>query len=228
MTNLCAVILAAGLSTRMGGSPKALCHLGEQTFLQRALHSFRAAGVISSVVVTGHAREIVTEHAHALGTRTVHNLDYETGMFSSIRTGIAHVHREGRFQGCFLLPVDIPLVSPQTISQLIDAWQADDRRESLLFIPQQRGRTGHPPLIGENHFAPALDWTGGEGFRGYMASLLSQEDAARLRSGTPPQEGPIVCVSVADDGILFDIDTPADLAVAGKRIQKAQENIKGT
>jgi probable phosphoglycerate mutase len=55
-----AVILAAGLSVRMGGF-KPLLEIGGKPALLRLLDSVRAAGLKTIVVVTGHHREVVED-----------------------------------------------------------------------------------------------------------------------------------------------------------------------
>lgn len=221
--HFCAVIPAAGLGTRMEGVPKALCRLARQTLLERAVCLFAAGGVASCFVVTGHGHDEVAEHALSLGAHTVHNPAYRTGMFSSVRAGLVQAQAEGIFHGCFVLPVDIPLVSPAVISKLVGAWQSCANPESHIFIPEKQGATGHPPLLGHPHFAPAALWRGPEGLRGYMASLLPGREAGLLLAGKALPAGlPIRCVRVSDAAILRDIDTPEDLAGAEQQCRAAR------
>ena len=179
----CALILAAGLGTRMGGVPKALCRLGGHSFLERVVRLFAAGGVPSCFVVTGHAHDEVAAQARGLGVQTVYNPGYREGMFSSVRVGLGQVAEAGVFHGCFVLPVDIPLVSPIVINEVRKAWHLSREPEGCIFIPETQGLTGHPPLIGRAHFTPAACWQGQEGLRGYMASLLPDREANLLRAG---------------------------------------------
>lgn len=236
----CALILAAGLGSRMGGVPKALCRLGGHSFLERAVSLFVPGGVTSCFVVTGHAHEEVAAHADSLGVQAVHNPAYAEGMFSSVRVGLAQVAAEDVFHGCFVLPVDIPLVPSTVIHELLKAWHLCDNPEDNIFIPAIHGLTGHPPLLGRAHLIPAARWQGREGLRGYMASLLPDREAVLLLAGKAlPAEVsplpaavhslsasrcglPVVCVPVADAAILRDIDTPEALAEAEKYCHAAQ------
>jgi len=69
-----AAILAAGLSSRFGGTQKALHALAGRTLLERSLAQLRNAGISSVTVVTGHRREDVEEALRSAGT--LHNPRY--------------------------------------------------------------------------------------------------------------------------------------------------------
>lgn len=93
-STLRAIILAAGLSSRMGGKPKALLPLGGATMLERAVRAFVRAGIEGIRVVTGYEAEQVAEEALRLGAKPVFNRDYELGMYTSICVGLTAVDRE--------------------------------------------------------------------------------------------------------------------------------------
>lgn len=82
-----AAILAAGLSSRFGGTQKALHPLGGSTLLERSLRQLHVAGVASVTVVTGHRNEDVEQALQSIGggTRTLHNARYaEWNNFHSV------------------------------------------------------------------------------------------------------------------------------------------------
>ncbi len=83
---LAAVILSAGLSTRLPHF-KPLLRLGGASLLARSASLFRQAGIEQCVAVTGCRAGEVAEEARALGLRPVFNPDFESGMFSSVRAG---------------------------------------------------------------------------------------------------------------------------------------------
>lgn len=92
-----AVILAAGLSTRFGGHPKALAKFDGRPLLEAAVNSFRLCGLDKVIVVTGHVHQEVGALATALGAEVVFNPDYQQGMFSSVQTGVRAVGAEEAF-----------------------------------------------------------------------------------------------------------------------------------
>src|SRR5688572_13123946 len=89
-----AVILAAGMSTRMGCT-KATLPLRGETFVTRLVRTLLEAEVDEVVVVVGHDAEHVV-HALAqaqLTPRVVPNPAYVSGQFSSVLAGLAAIDR---------------------------------------------------------------------------------------------------------------------------------------
>src|SRR6478752_3776499 len=86
-----AVILAAGLSSRMGGRPKALLPVsGADTFVTRIARTFHESAIRDIVVVVGHeATEVIRViDASGVQVRVVENMRYRDGQFSSIVAGL--------------------------------------------------------------------------------------------------------------------------------------------
>jgi molybdenum cofactor cytidylyltransferase len=184
---LTAVVLAAGSSSRMGGF-KPLLDLGGRTLLAQAVRAFADAGVLDIVVVTGHRGDEVALAASRLGCRPAANPDFEDGMFSSVRTGAAAV-AEGR--GFFVLPVDCPLVRPETVGRLARTAGAAGAPH---VVPAYAGRRGHPPVFGP----------------GLRTDVLTAPPDGTLRDVLAGRPGLLV-LEVDDPGVLHDADTPGDL-----------------
>lgn len=191
--NISAVILAAGYSSRMNGF-KPLMTLGGKTLLAHCAEIFRRAGLSSITVVSGYRGEEVEAEASRLGVEWFRNDDIDRGMFSSVYEA---VQRMPQIDGFFLLPVDIPLLYPATVSRLLDRF---DERSVLL--PVFRGKPGHPPLIPAS-IIPAILAHNGQG--GLQAVL---------------EEQPYLEIAVWDKGILMDADTPDDFSALKKRWAK--------
>ncbi|MCL1980024.1 MAG: nucleotidyltransferase family protein [Proteobacteria bacterium] len=188
---LSGLILAAGLSSRMGAL-KPLLPLGGQTMLSQAIALFQACGIDDVVVVTGHRAEEVRSAATAAGARLAHNPDHSTGMYGSIRAGAGLL--TGRCDGFFLLPVDIPLVRAGTVRLLARSFTA---QPALACCPIFAGRRGHPPLIHAKLIDQILAQANPQdGMRGLLA---------RIEAARPDQ---LREVAVADAHIHLDLDTP--------------------
>ena len=201
---LSALVLAAGLSSRMGRL-KPLLPLdpqGAQTPLGLCVGLFRAAGIDEVVVVTGHRDDEVGSAARAAGARVVHNPDYARGMYGSVRAGVAGL--DAATDGFFLLPVDIPLVRTGTVRLLARAFAG---KPASVLLPVFAGRRGHPPLLGRELIGRIQ---GSAEPAGGLRTLLDQVEAEqpeRVRE-----------VQVADRFILRDMDTPADHAACVERL----------
>jgi molybdenum cofactor cytidylyltransferase len=92
---------------------------------------------------------------------------------------------------------DMPRIEPQLIDALIDAFL--EREGALAAAPLLEGRRGNPVLIGRGLFEAAMRLDGDEGARRLIRALSADE---------------LVEVAASDAEAAFDIDTPADLAVA--------------
>lgn len=182
-----AIVLAAGFSTRMG-SDKALLKLGGDSALERIVMAHQAAGCNRVIVVTGQndlsIRQLV------LPVELAHNPAPESGMFSSVKTGVAML--DSSFDAFFVHPVDIPLVSSETLKLLMH--QLALNPDMAAAIPCFKGRGGHPPLLRVSLRTQILADTGEDGLRG----VLSRHQLLRVVSH--------------DKAVLLDMDTPEDYA----------------
>jgi len=185
--NIAALILAAGYSSRLGAW-KPLLPLGPSTFLEEAVRRFRAAGIEDIRVVTGHRAGELAPVLENLGVRGVFNPDYDQGMCASVRAGVRNL--EPLIAAFFLLPVDIPLVKPRTIKDLLDTYR---RGEARIIYPRFQGSQGHPPLISSACVAdlPRV-WEGG------LRAFLSRYDHEAQD------------LEVMDEAVLLDCNTPED------------------
>jgi molybdenum cofactor cytidylyltransferase len=182
-----AIILAAGLSTRMGAL-KQLLPLGDSTLIGHVVELYRAAGISDIHVVVGHRADEIRKTQTALPVNWVMNEHYKNGMFSSICTGLRDLPQ--RCSAFFIHPVDIPLVRFHTIARLV---AAHIRTPALIQYPLFSGERGHPPLISAGLIPGILDWSGEGGLRPFLDRI----DARQVRE-----------VPVADEAILLDSDTP--------------------
>ncbi len=195
-THYAAIILAGGLSTRMKQF-KPLLPLGQATVTDHVVATFLSAGT-DVFLVAGYRHDDIKAGIKKRDITVVYNPDYEQGMFSSIQAGIKYL--QSIYQAFFINPVDIPLVRPETVKQLM---AVSTEHPGKIIYPVFKGKRGHPPLI-PYKLAPIILGWGKEG--GLKAVLDSQEKLA-------------FDVTVPDSNILFDIDTPADYAALLKRYQ---------
>ena len=185
-----AVILAAGLSTRMGRSKPLLPLTDGDTFVTRLVRSFAEAGVDDVVVVLGYKADAVAAKLveSGLAARLVINDAYQTGQLSSVLRGLNAVDRPG-VRAMLLTLVDVPLVSPSTIRAVIDRYHAT---HAPIVRPVRGDEHGHPVLIDRSLF-----------------SLLRTADPS---AGAKPVVRNHVSVAgdvvTEDDGAFTDIDTP--------------------
>jgi molybdenum cofactor cytidylyltransferase len=187
-SRVAAVILAAGMSSRMGGA-KQLLRLGEHTVLEHVLQNVRTSGVGDIVLVLGHAAETIRKSIDAKNLNIVVNDAYREGMGSSLRTGVSALPAE--IDAAFIVLADQPFVQPSTLRLLTDRYRESNAQ---IVIPMYEGFRGNPVLLDRSVFPEVMALTGDIGCRAIFGNHL---------------EG-IVKVPVEDLGILLDVDRQED------------------
>jgi molybdenum cofactor cytidylyltransferase len=190
---IAAVVLAAGLSSRMG-RPKPLLPFGTEPAIARVVGSLRAAGVNEITVVTGHEAGALAPVLEGLGVSQAHNPGYESGMFSSVRTGVAAlrvVAEHAHLDAFVVLPVDCPLVTPRVLQAVIERF---DTTGKGIVYPTCFGRRGHPPLLSARYIGPLLQTDPAGNLQEFLLNFADDETE----------------VEVLDLTTLMDMDTPEE------------------
>lgn len=190
--NIAAILLAAGISSRMG-KPKLLLPWGATTVLGQVVSTFVAAGIKEIIVVTGGAREqvegMVTEMAKKFPVRAVYNPEYAyREMLGSIQAGLAALNSQT--PAALIGLGDQPQVLEDTIRHICATYV---QTLSPLVIPSYQNRRGHPWL------AARPLWPG------ILALPLSTTPRQFLHTYIGQVE-----YIAAGQSILQDLDTPAD------------------
>lgn len=185
-----AVILAAGLSRRMGRENKLLLPLEGEPLLRRMVRSALDSVCRKVMVVIGHEAEAVRHALHGLDVEFVLNPDYREGLGASVRHAALAVPDDAPVIMCL---GDMPRVGAGVLDKLIAAYDPD--AGVLACQAAFEGKRGNPVLFGPELLPELRCLRGDEGAR----SLLGRHADA------------VVQVEVGDPGVLFDIDTPLDL-----------------
>ena len=186
--NISGILLAAGLSTRMG-EPKQLLPFGESTIVETVVDNMLGAKLDEVIVVVGHrAEEIQTQ----LGTRpikTAFNPDYREGMLTSAQTGIRALESSDAFA---LMLVDQPFITSALIDQVIDAYV---HTEKGIALPSYNYKRGHPVIFDQKYVRDIL-------------ALTPESDG--VRTLFKAYDDDIHYVTVETDNVLRDIDYRED------------------
>ena len=189
---LAAILLAGGYSSRMQRF-KPLLPLGGATVIEHAIGTFRGAGVRDLTVVVGHRGEELKMLLDRLHVRCVPNPDFDSGMYSSIAAGVRSLAAGVR--ACFVLPADMPAIRSHTVALIARTYR---RKGASVVYPVFQGERGHPPLVSSRLFSAIASADGAGGLRGVLAGY----------------DGEAREVGVVDEGVLMDLDTPADYSRA--------------
>lgn len=194
---LAGVIVAAGLSSRMGEF-KPLLPLHGKPVLLHEIDQLLSAGADSVVVVTGWRGEEVERALRGVSprVRTVRNPRYREDMFLSVQAGVRALSADT--DAFFFLPADCPAVSADTMRLLAETFRRDRPR---VCFPVYQGRRGHPPLISCDLREDLLSFGGEGGLRQFLRRWPAEE------------------VPVDDAEICRDMDTPEEY----RRVLDSQE-----
>src|SRR5215469_9901579 len=184
-----AVILAAGMSSRMGET-KQLIRLGENTLLEQVVEIVRSCRVDEIVLVLGHQAETIKKRVGMKNLKVVINESYQQGMGTSVSTGLAAL--SSGTNAALIVLADQPFVRAETLDRLIDQYEQSGAQ---IAIPMYKGFRGNPVLLGRSVFPEVMALTGDIGCRAIFGNHV---------------EG-IVKVPVDDIGILLDLDTKGDV-----------------
>ncbi|MGB7219360.1 MAG: nucleotidyltransferase family protein [Vicinamibacterales bacterium] len=194
-----AIVLAAGMSTRMG-RPKANLPLdpnrapaeGGETFLTRIVRTLLEAGIDDVVVVVGHEAEAVaaTFAGSGLPARFVENADYQAGQLSSLLAGLRVVDRPG-VEATLMTLVDVPFFRVATVQAVVDRYR---QTHAPIVRPTRGSEHGHPMLIDRSLFDA-------------VRHADPQAGAKPIVRAHATREGDI---EIDDAGAFADIDTPSD------------------
>src|SRR5688500_11726356 len=117
MSTVAGLVLAAGGGRRYG-MPKALVEYDGSLLVERAVRTARA--VCDPVLVVLGAQAVdVWRQADLDGATVLANKDWETGMASSLRTGLDGLRGwPGRVDAALILLVDMPGMTPEALQRL--------------------------------------------------------------------------------------------------------------
>jgi CTP:molybdopterin cytidylyltransferase MocA len=193
------VLLAAGNGSRLG-QPKALVELAGSTLAERGVALLGDGGADPVIVVTGAVPVEIP------GVVAVHNPDWESGMGSSLATGLLALDH-GDADAAVIALADQPLVGAEAVRRLIGAF----RSGAGVAVAAYDGKPRNPVLIAREHWPAVLE-------------LADGDTGARPFLRAHPEL--VVLIECGDTGRPDDVDTPEDLArVRREAAARAREGL---
>ena len=136
------IILAAGLSRRMGAENKLLMDMGGKPMARQTVELYRR--VFSSVhIVLGHEAADIKAALQGLGESFIYNADYAAGHHSSVRYGLKSIKDKKR--AVLIALADQPFLGEAELTEYVRAYQ--DGAGDKAFIPFYQAQRGHPIII---------------------------------------------------------------------------------
>lgn len=190
------LVLAAGASTRLG-EPKQLVRVGGRPALHTVVaNAVSIAGHAVTVILGAHARDLTHMLLHSPASVVI-NREWEEGMASSIRRGMAAVP-----PGCeavMMVLGDQVAVTADDLRRLLSAWKGES---STIAASVYEGRAGVPAIFPSWCFSELSQLRGDQGARAIL-----QRNMTRL-------------VHVPMPNAAFDLDTPEDLVRLRERFER--------
>lgn len=186
-----AVVLAAGMSTRMG-VPKMTLPWRGSTVLGAVLTALAQAGVQQIRVVTGANQtevERIIDEAQIPVERIFNPLFTNGEMMDSIKVGL--VGFETRVDAALIVLGDQPQLEASVVTDLVAHYAETGSR---LIVPSYQMRRGHPWLVDRSLWQELIDAEEGETMRAFLNRHAVEIDY----------------LAVESDSVLKDLDTPED------------------
>ncbi len=173
MIEFVGLVLAAGEGKRFGG-PKAPFELNGERLVDRSVRILREAGASHIYVVLG---AWIGEVENA---EVIVNPDWETGMASSLRSGLSHLESQTHHDRVVITLVDLPGLTPEAISRV-----ASD--EQSISVATYDGTRGHPVGFNREHWnkvaATAIGDAGARDFLKNHATDISTVEVGDVATG---------------------------------------------
>ncbi|PLZ04052.1 nucleotidyltransferase family protein [Burkholderia sp. WAC0059] len=191
-TAFSAVVLAAGLSSRMAGRHKLLLPLRGEPAVRRTVRAVLDAGPREVVVVTGFNGRAIFEALDGLPVTFRGNPRYAQGQMTSVAAGVAAL--QSPCDVVMICLADQVLLEAADYRELVEAWAA--RPRGSILVPMSGGERGNPVLFAASYTPEVVNGHVNPGCRKLIA-----------------EHGDEVFVhEAAHDRFTTDMDTPEDYA----------------
>ncbi len=183
-----AIVLAAGLSTRMGGVNKLLLPFKSKTVIVTVVEHLINAGIEEIIVVTGNDAEQVKNLLKHLDVKVIYNEDFKKGMTSSIKKGVSGV-KGNSYMICL---GDMPFITNEEYLQIRTFFEKlKHLNEACICIPTYKNKKGNPVVFSSFYKSEIFKHTNIEGCKGIITG--NQQNVYKLE--------------MKEANILKDIDT---------------------
>ena len=185
---ICAIVLAAGRSERMG-TQKLVLPLDGKPAIARVVDELLSSRVKDTLVVIGRDGQ---QLRGALGERAVQfveNPDFTSDMLESVRCGMRRL--PAKCEAVLIVLGDQPGITREIVDDMVRLFRQD---ESRIIVPLHRGHRGHPVLFSRRFGGEILRGYEGRGLRGFLDAHASQ----------------VRGVEISNAAVFEDMDTPAD------------------
>jgi len=185
---ICAIVLAAGRSERMG-TQKLLLPLEGKAVIAHIVDELSCSQVDQIHIVIGRDGNRLRETLADKPVRFIKNPDPTSDMLGSVRSGLAAVSSD--CAAALVVLGDQPGITHELVNELIAAYREGEHK---IIVPTCNGHRGHPVLFGSQYFDEVLTNHTTTGLRGFLDAHGKE----------------VLRVTVSDLTAMEDMDTPGD------------------
>ena len=139
-----AILLAGGQSKRMYGENKLTKKIQGIPLIKHSVKNILASPVDELIVVLGYQKEIIEKLIDKNEKiKFVFNNNFESGMASSIKTGLNNLSE--KTEAFFICLGDMPMINQDVYNQLIRS-----RNNKEIIVPIYKGQQGNPILFSKS------------------------------------------------------------------------------
>ena len=143
------------------------------------------------IIVTGRDHKEICNILKGFNVDIIHNQNYETGISSSISSGVEHLPKNS--SSTMICLADMPLLASNDYNDIIDFHQQNGGASTIV-APYRKKTTGNPVIFGKNYFKQLCCLNGDKGGKEIIGKNLEN----------------LVKFNTKSEGFYFDIDNKND------------------
>jgi len=152
-----AILLAAGQSKRMTGENKLTKEIQGSPLIKHSVKNILVSSIDELIIVLGYQKEIIEKLIDTNEKiKFVFNKDFESGMASSIKTGLKHL--SNKTEAFFICLGDMPMINHNIYNQLIKS-----KNNKEIIVPNYKSQQGNPVLFDKSMKETVMNITGDVG-----------------------------------------------------------------
>ena len=181
MPKVSAVVLAAGLSTRMKGRQKLFLPYDGTTIVERVIQQVSRSRVHETIVVSSPDTHARLSGVLQTTQKLVTNLEHRSGMTSSIKAGVAACSPQS--DGFMICLGDMPLIQTDDYNLLLKGFSGKLKSVNrLIVVPTHDGRRGNPIIFSASFKEDLLNHPEPEGCKAILKSFPDSIESISLSS----------------------------------------------
>jgi molybdenum cofactor cytidylyltransferase len=191
-----AIIVAAGLSRRMGKENKLLLPFQGKALFLHMIDEVLRSEVEEIIVVVGYESERIIKALGERNVKIIYNPQYEQGLTSSIQAGVLASNKNTK--GYLICLSDMPFVKTKQINLIFN----EIGNGYSIIIPKINNKRSHPIFLSQT----------------YRSEILNHKNPNGCKLIIENNKGQIKFISFEED-FSQDIDTPETYRILHERNQ---------